>query len=92
MKGTGDRAWHRPGTAARLAEAGLGMGPGPPGLHEGGVGGWRPAQPEGTGSSLINRMIGADGRAARDALGTSLPLPSRQPGQWSGGRDTAGLW
>lgn len=58
MKGMGKRAWHRPGTAARLAEAGLGMGPGPPGLHEGGVDGWRPAQPEGTGSSLINRMMG----------------------------------
>lgn len=75
-----------------MAEAGLGTGPGPPGLREEGVGGWRQARPEGAGNSLINRMMGADGRAARAALGTSLLFPGRQPGQWSGGRDTTGLW
>ena len=75
-----------------MAEAGPGTDPGPPGLHEGGAGGWKPVPPEGAGSSLINRMMQADGRAAGAALGTSLPLPGRQPGQWSGGRDTAGLW
>lgn len=48
---------------------------------------WRRAWPEGEGSSLINRMIGADGRAARATVGTSLLLPSRQPGCWVGGRD-----
>lgn len=48
------------------------------------------------GNSMINRMMGADGRATRATLGTSLLLPSREPGQWLGagillasGRDAA---
>lgn len=59
--------------------------------------GWRmEASTTQGGSGMINRMMGADGRATRATLGTSLLLPSREPGQRLGagmllasGRDEA---
>lgn len=77
---------------ARLAEAGPGAGPGPPGLRVGGARAWMQAPPKGVGSSLINRMVGQmDGQPG--LLWAPAPCPPvSSPASGLGGRDSAGLW
>lgn len=70
-----------------MAEAGLGTGPGPPGLREEGVGGWRQARPEGAGNSLINRMIGGRWTGSQGCSGHQppVPRPPARPVVWGQG-------